>query len=145
MKSAYKQAVRNWLFCAILSVIKEDIKKDDSGNILSYTTYVLKLNDGLFKTRKTYIGKTKVLKNAKKIEDTPVTKNPKEFVEFLFSEGIKPEDVATFEDAYRYIIQHNYKFYNILEDIEDEFLKFLKRANLKIPKEIYDRRNIPNT
>jgi len=138
MKSAYKQAVRNWLFCAILSVIKEDIKKDDSGNILSYTTYVLKLNDGLFKTRKTYIGKTKILKNAKKVEDTPVTKNPKEFVEFLFGEGIKPEDVATFEDSYRIMTDPNFRWGDRLENIKDALVDFLRRVKLPIPTEMKD-------
>lgn len=137
-ESKYKSAHRNWLFAAIISQVIEDEEFDVDGNKLAYNGYMLKLSDGLSKIRKSYVGKTKLLKNAKKTEDVPVTKSPAEFVKFLFGDGIKPNDVATFEDAWRKTTDPDFRWADRLDDIKDALIDFLRRVKLPIPAELKD-------
>lgn len=134
--SKYKSAHRNWMFSAILSRIIKDKKHDDAGQLESYTTYVFKLNDGMFKTKKSFIGKTKRLKKAEKESEELVTIKPKEFVKFLFGDEYTKEDVVTFEDVWHIMSDSNFKWKDNLTEIKKEYKTFLKRANLVLPTEL---------
>jgi hypothetical protein len=135
-ESKYKSAHRNWLFCAILSQIIEDEEFDLDGNKLGYRGYMMKLTDGLSKIKKSFIGKTKLLKNPVKTEDVAITKNPNEFVKFLYGPGVRPNQVKTFEMAYEKMLEPDFKYADRLPAIEKEFKKFLHRVKLDIPKEL---------
>jgi len=137
-ESKYKSAHRNWLLAAIISQIVEDEEFDADGNKLGYSGYMLRLNDGLSKIRKSYVGKTKLLKNARKVKDVPVTKSPTEFVKFLFGDGIKPADVGTFENAWRIINDPDFRWADRVGDIKDALENFLRRVKLPIPSEMKD-------
>lgn len=130
--SQYKSAHRNWMFAAILSPIHDD-KKDDGKE---YTAYVFKLNNGLFKTKKSFVGKTKVLKKAGKVSEELITMDPTKFVHFLFGDKYGPNDVKTFEDVWHIMNQSDFKWKANLEEIKKEYAMFLKRASLPLPKEI---------
>lgn len=135
-ESKYKSAHRNWLFSAIISQIIEDEEFDIDGNKLGYMGYMMRLNDGLSKVKKSFVGKTKLLKNAKKVEDVPVTKSPEEFVKFLFGDGIKPSDVRTFEDSWSIMMDPAFRWSDRVGNIRLALLKFLKRVKLPIPTEM---------
>lgn len=136
MKSKYKSATRNWLFMAILSSIKNNVKKDDDGNILSYDGYFMNLNKGLFSIKKDYHGKTKILKHGQTVEEKLITIDPTEFVEFVFGKGYRPDDVVTFESAYSIMENSDFKWRKNIDLIKKNLKKFLERASLKVPTEI---------
>lgn len=139
-ESKYKSAHRNWLFCAILSQMIEDEEFDVDGERLAYHGYMMRLNDGLSRFRKTHVGKTKRLKNPKIVQDDEVTRDPNAFVRFLFGKGVRPPHVSTFEDAYALVTSPDYVYADRLRGIEDELVRFLKRVKLPVPDEV--RRNI---
>lgn len=136
-ESSYKSSHRNWLFAAILSTITEDESFDEvDGTTKSYYGYMMRLQDGLSKFRKSYEGKRGRLKNPVKTHDDHVTSDPNEFVKFLFGEEVKPADCVTFESCWRIITAPGYKWSDNLPQITEAYKGFLKRVNLPVPKEI---------
>jgi len=134
--SKYKSAHRNWLFMAVLSTIKTDIEKAETGEELSYDGYMMNLNKGLFSIKKDYQGKTKILKHGEIVEEKLVTTDPNKFVEFIFGKGYKPEDVRTFEACWHIINKKDFKWHDNLGEIKKNLKKFLERVKLPIPKQL---------
>jgi hypothetical protein len=137
-ESRYKSAHRNWLFAAVLSAITEDHQFDDAGNKLGFTGYMMRLNDGLSKIKKSYVGKKGLKKTAEivKGEERLITKSPKEFVQFVFGEKYAPDDVRTFEDAIHIINAPDFKWKDKKEEILENYVRFLNRVKLPIPAEV---------
>lgn len=137
-ESKYKSAHRNWLFAAILSAVIEDITFDDAGNKLGYTGYMMRLNDGLSKIRKSFGGKKGLLKNPKIVKDEEkfITRSPKEFIEFLFGPGYVQEDVRTTEQVINIITGANFKWKDKRDEIVSNYKKFLGRVKLEVPSEL---------
>lgn len=137
-ESQYKSAHRNWLFAAILSVLTEDEQYDGDGNLIGFSGYMMRLNDGLSKVRKSFVGKTKLLKNPISIKDDEqlITRTPADFIEFVCGPGYKPKDVATFESLYHIISGPDYKWSDKLSEIKTTCIKFLNRVKLQIPDEL---------
>ena len=137
-KSKYKSAHRNWLLMAILSSIKDNIKKDENDNILSYDGYILNLNKGLFSMHKSYVGKTKVLKHGTIENEEHITSDPKEFLNLVFNKDVFEKDIKTFEDCWKLIHSNNFRWIKKLSAIKEKLLEFLNRAELKIPDECHE-------
>lgn len=137
-ESSYKSAHRNWLFAAILSTITEDEQHDDKGQLLSFSGYMMRLNDGLSKIKKSFVGKSKLLKNAKNLKDEEqlITRSPEEFIEFILGPGLKQKDVETFEQVWHIMSSPGYKWAEKLPQIKSEYVRFLRRVKLNIPAEI---------
>lgn len=132
--SKYKSAHRNWMLMAILSTIKNDIKKDEDGNVISYSGYILNLNKGIFSMNKNYIGKTKILKHGKIENEKLLTTDPTEAVRMIFGDEYSPEDVETFEQCARIIRNSDFRWKDRVEDIKENLVRFLNRAGLEVPK-----------
>jgi hypothetical protein len=144
-ESKYKSAHRNWLLSAILSVRKNILEMDPSGEILDYDTPVLILSDGLFWHKKSFKGKIKPrLAAAQKIPGSErfVTRDPQEFLNFALGPGFKPEQVKTFEDLLRIIESPDFDLKEKLPEIKEKYLEFLTRAKLEVPSEINRISNI---
>lgn len=137
-ESKYKSAHRNWLFAAILSALTEDEIKDENGNILGFSGYMMRLNDGLSKIKKTYVGKKKLLKNPviQPEHEELITRSPKDFLEFVLGSGIQPKDAETFEQVYGIISGPDYKWKDKLPQIKESLVRFLNRVKLQIPDEL---------
>jgi hypothetical protein len=138
-ESKYKSAHRNWLLSAVLSVRKNVLEKDESGEVLDYDKPVLILSDGLYWHKKSYRGKLKPrLKNSQKIAGSErfITRDPQEFVDFALGPGYSPDQVKTFEALYKIIQDPKFELREYLPEIEERFSEYLKRAGLEIPSEI---------
>jgi hypothetical protein len=135
-ESRYKSAHRNWLFCAVLSVMRQNERFDEDGELLEWDGYSLRLQDGLFAVKKSRIGKKGILKNAKKESERLVTRSPKKFVEFVFGPGVDPEQVRTFEGAFDIIKKKNFKLASKRDEILKKYKEFLVRAGLNAPSEL---------
>lgn len=138
-ESAYKSAHRNWLFQAILSALKEVESVDDEGNIMDYEGYVLRLSDGIYKSKKSYRGiKKNRLSKPQTIEGTVkfVTNDPQESINLMFGPGVRPDDVKTFEDAWSLVTSPTFKHKDKLPEIVEDLLRYLEKAKLVIPSEV---------
>lgn len=135
--SKYSSSHRNWMIAAIVSVIEEDVKKNDDGEVLECSGYMFKLNDGLWKVRKSFVGKDgKVIKTYKKLNERKITDDPRQFVKFVFGERTEPEEVETLESCLDIINSSNFKWRNNLEDIKEKYKTFLDRVSLRHPPEL---------
>jgi hypothetical protein len=134
--SKYKSAHRNWLLMSILSVIRNNEKNAEGGEPLSYDGFMLNLNKGLFSMTKNYQGKTKVLKHGEIDSEELVTTKPKKFVDFVFGPYFEPKNVSTFENCWKIINDKHFRWFDKLDDIKKNFVKFLERAGLEIPEEV---------
>jgi len=138
-ESKYKSAHRNWLFSAILSARRNELERDEAGEILDYDSPVLILSDGLFWHTKSYKGKIKArLKHSQKIPGSErfVTNNPQEFIDFTLGKGYKPEDVKSFEDVFKIINSPSFDLYDKLPEIKERYIEYLDRVKLPVPTEI---------
>ena len=136
-ESKYKSAHRNWLFAAIMSVIKENVIKDENGNILQYDAYIYNWNEGLKKVTKSFEGsKGGLIKTHKKIKEELLTVSPKDFLELAFGPGYIEDSVKTFEQVWDIVNGPNFKWREHKEEIKMMLVKFLQRVDLPIPNEI---------
>ena len=137
-ESKYKSAHRNWLFQAILSALKNVKETDENGDIMEFDTYVLRLSDGIYKNTKSFKGATKRLSRPKILDGTTkfITKDPQETVDLMFGPGHKPEDIKTFEDAWKLVTANNFVHKDKLSEISNDLVRYLGQAGYIIPKEV---------
>jgi hypothetical protein len=137
-ESKYKSAHRNWLFQAILSSLKEVESFDDNGDPETYYSYALRLSDGIYKNKKTFKGVTKRLKNPQTVagHNQFITDSPEEFLDLLFGGGVSPDDVKTFEQAWKMVKSPNFIHKDRFESIKDDLIRYLTNGNYEIPTEL---------
>ena len=137
-ESKYKSAHRNWLFQAILSALKNVTKRDENGDIIDFDTYALRLNDGIYKNKKTFQGATKRLKRPDTVKGQSVfvTRDPQELLDLMFGGGVKPDNVKTFEDVWNIVTSPNFKYSDRVEEIRQDLIRYLNNAGYVIPTEV---------
>ena len=137
-ESKYKSAHRNWLFQAILSSLKNVTKRNENGDIVDFDTYALRLNDGIYKNKKTFQGATKRLKRPDTVKGQSVfvTRDPQQLLDLMFGSGVKPDDVKTFEDVWSIVTSPNFKYNDRLEEIRQDLIRYLNNAGYIIPTEV---------
>jgi hypothetical protein len=137
-ESKYKSAHRNWLFQAILSALKNVTKRDENGDIVDFDTYALRLNDGIYKNKKTFQGATKRLKRPDTVKGQSVfvTRDPQELLDLMFGGGVKPDNVKTFEDVWNIVTSPNFKYSDRVEEIRHDLIRYLNNAGYVIPTEV---------
>ena len=137
-ESKYKAAHRNWLFQAILSALKNVTKRDENGDIVDFDTYALRLNDGIYKNKKTFQGATKRLKRPDTVKGQSVfvTRDPQELLDLMFGGGVKADNVKTFEDVWNIVTSPNFKYSDRAEEIRQDLIRYLNNAGYVIPTEV---------
>ena len=137
-ESKYKSAHRNWLFQAILSALKNVTKRDENGDIVDFDTYALRLNDGIYKNKKTFQGATKRLKRPDTVKGQSVfvTRDPQELLDLMFGGGVKADNVKTFEDVWNIVTSPNFKYFDRVEEIRQDLIRYLNNAGYVIPTEV---------
>lgn len=137
-ESKYKSAHRNWLFQAILSALKNVTKRDENGDIVDFDTYALRLNDGIYKNKKTFQGATKRLKRPDTVKGQSVfvTRDPQELLDLMFGGGVKADNVKTFEDVWNIVTSPNFKYSDRVEEIRQDLIRYLNNAGYVIPTEV---------
>ena len=119
---------------------REDVKLTDQGEVEEYESYVLRLNQGIVKVRKTFMGKKGLRKNPELLKqfDKFITNTPEAVTEVAFGPNVKPSDIMTFENIWRQFTDskfiHKDKFDSILKDFADA----IKQNKVPLPNEVVE-------
>jgi genome maintenance exonuclease 1 len=143
-ESKYKGHVRNILMmCIVKYCFKKTIKRvtldDDTVVDGEIEAYVVRLADGLYKTRKNWFAKNGV--NMKKTEnlmheyDELIADTPQGFIDLIFNDG-KIEDFISFETLFDTFMSDKFKFPENRERILVGVVMSLDSQGIEIPTEI---------
>jgi len=142
-ESNYRGVYRGMLLNAVASeIVKKTVKKLD-GEIEEYEQYVIRSTFGLFKVRKTLLGKNgKLIKTPKLLDkyEQRISNNPIDAVKLLFGKDVRIDDISTFEKMLNVIKSQKFLYPGKVGIIKNKFMWYLGKTNLNIPSEIT---NIP--
>lgn len=145
-ESKYKGHVRNVLMmCIIKYCFKRATKRvtldDDTIVDGEIETFVLRLADGLYKTRKSCIHKN--LKTINKNFGGPmreydelITDTPQGFIDLIFEDGVTVDDFLSFETLFKAFMSDKFKFPENRERILVGYVMSLDGQKIDIPVEI---------
>ena len=138
-ESKYKGAYRNILLMSIIGKSFYEITKEtEDGETAEYEAYVIRLNKGIFKVRKSFEGKRGLLKNAKLLKefDKEITNAPDDITDILFDNNVKAKDIMTYEKLKALLESASFKFTDKVPDILEEFKKKLLENKLPLPEDL---------
>ena len=143
-ESKYKGHVRNVLMmCIVKYCFKRTTKRvtlDDDSVVDGETeNFVIRLTDGLYKTRKNWFGKKgdSMVKTANLMHeyDELITDTPQGLIDLLFNDG-SIEDFLSFETLYDAFMSDRFKFPENRERILVGYVMSLDGQKIDIPTEI---------
>ena len=143
-ESKYKGHVRNVLMmCIVKYCFKRTTKRvtlDDDSIVDGETeNFVIRLTDGLYKTRKNWFGKKgdSMVKTANLMHeyDELITDTPQGLIDLLFNDGTM-DDFLSFETLYDAFMSDRFKFPENRERILVGFIMSLDGQGIDIPTEI---------
>ena len=138
-ESKYKGAYRNILLMSIIGKSFYEItKQTEGGETAEYEAYVIRLNKGVFKVRKSFEGKKGLIKNAKLLKefDKEITNAPDDITDLLFDNDVKAKDIMTYENLKALLESASFKFTDKVSDILEEFKKKLVQNKLPLPEDL---------
>ena len=138
-ESKYKGAYRNILLMSIIGKSFYEItKQTEGGETAEYEAYVIRLNKGVFKVRKSFEGKKGLIKNAKLLKefDKEITNAPDDITDILFDSDVKAKDIMTYENLKALLESASFKFTDKVSDILEEFKKKLVQNKLPLPEDL---------
>ena len=119
-ESKYKGLYRNQLIMAILKFADQKVlSKTEQNEVIEYERYALRLNSGLARTRRSFMGKKGGLiktEHALKEFEKQVTNVPDEIVSIAFGDGVTAKHVMTFEQAYELFMAPSFPWKDIREN-----------------------------
>ena len=137
-ESKYKGAYRNiLLMSAIGKSFVEILDQTDEGETKEYEAYVIRLNQGVVKVRKSFVGKRGLVKNAKLLKDfdKEITNVPEQIADLLFT-GADVGDLMTYESLRDLINSGQFKFPEKRKEIFEEFEVKLGMSGLPLPEDM---------
>ena len=143
-ESKYKGHVRNVLMmCIVKYCFKRTTKRvtlDDDSVVDGETeNFVIRLTDGLYKTRKNWFGKKgdSMVKTANLMHeyDELITDTPQGLIDLLFNDGTM-DDFLSFETLYDAFMSDKFKFPENRERILVGFVMSLDGQGIDVPSEI---------
>lgn len=137
-ESKYKGVYRNLLLMAIITeTAKNIIKKTPEGDVEELETNVIRYPEGIWRARKSFMGKKGLVKTGKLLRDFDkfVTTNPQEVVELAVGKGYTPESINTFEKLWFLVTRDDFIHWAHEEDIMRKFAQNLKSMGLPYPQE----------
>lgn len=139
-ESKYKGLYRNQLIMAILKFAdRKVLSKTEQGDIIEYERYALRLNSGLARTRRSFMGKKGgLIKTEKALKEFErhVTNVPDEIVKIAFGENTMASQVMTFEAAYEKFMSNDFPWASERKKIIDSFVHELTSNKFPIPMEV---------
>ena len=143
-ESKYKGHVRNVLMmCIVKYCFKRTTKRvtldDDSVVDGEAEMYVIRLTDGLYKTRKNWLGKRDpILKKPKLMSeyDELITDTPQGLIDLIFEDGVTVDDFLSFETLFAAFMSDKFKFPENRERILIGYIMSLDGQKIEIPSEI---------
>ena len=142
-ESKYKANVRNVLMmCIVKYCFKRTTKRvtldDDTVVDGEVESFVVRLTDGLYKTRRNWFGKkNNIIKTATRMHeyDELITDTPQGLIDLLFNDGTI-EDFLSFETLYDAFMSDRFKFPENRERILIGYVMSLDGQKIDIPTEI---------
>ena len=137
-ESRYKGAYRNMLLMSAMGKSNYNVvKKTDSGQTEEYESYVVRLDQGIYQVRKTFMGKKGIKKTADLLKeyDKLVTKTPQDVVNILFT-GKKPSDIDTYEKLKELIDSDSFKFPDKRKDVYEDFVERVTVTKIPLPDDM---------
>lgn len=145
-ESKYKAHVRNVLMmCIVKYCFKRTTKRvtldDDSIVDGEAEMYVIRLTDGLYKTRKNWLGKRDPIKKKPDLMreyDELITDTPQGLIDLLFEDGVTVDDFLSFETLFNAFMSDKFKFPENRERILVGYVMSLDSNNppIDVPTEI---------
>ena len=145
-ESKYKAHVRNVLMmCIVKYCFKRTTKRvtldDDSIVDGEAEMYVIRLTDGLYKTRKNWLGKRDPIKKKPDLMheyDELITDTPQDFINLIFEDGVTVDDFHSFETLFNAFMSDKFKFPENRERILIGYVMSLDSNNppIDVPSEI---------
>ena len=145
-ESKYKAHVRNVLMmCIVKYCFKRTTKRvtldDDSIVDGEAEMYVIRLTDGLYKTRKNWLGKRDPIKKKPDLMheyDELITDTPQDLIDLLFEDGVTVDDFLSFETLFNAFMSDKFKFPENRERILVGYVMSLDSNNppIDVPSEI---------
>jgi hypothetical protein len=138
-ESKYKGAYRNILLMVMIGKSFYEITKGtEKGEIAEYEAYVIRMNKGVFKVRKSFEGKKGLIKNAKLLKefDKEITNAPEDIVKLLFDGNYSPKDIMTYENLKALLESPSFKFPDKVAEIIEEFKNKIITNKLPLPNEL---------
>lgn len=135
-ESKYKGVYRNLLLMSILGVSFKNViqKSDDIEEI--FETYVIRLNSGIWKVRKSFLGKNiKVIKNPILLHeyDTLITSEPLEIIQLIsLDTNTSVQVLNTYESLTAFMLSKDFIFKDKIAEISSEFAKKLIENKLNL-------------
>jgi len=137
-ESKYKGAYRNILLMGIISESKREVEKTtDKGETEEYSQYAVRMESGVYKVQKSFLGKKGgLVKTAKLLHeyDKFITNTPEVVVELAFGKGVVPADVMTFESAWSKFMSNDFPYKEKRDAIVKRFYAGI-RGRFPIPEE----------
>lgn len=137
-ESKYKNAYRNLLLATCVSAFHYVVlKKTDDDIPLEVERYTLRLNAGVYKIRKSWVGKkVPILKRPQTIKGSEklVLSTPEELVDLIFGEEYSVDDISTFEKIYNLVMSKPSNISQHRERILENFLHALESSKLPVPE-----------
>lgn len=145
-ESKYKSNVRNIFLLTISSTVCRRVTQEvtlENGYVgpSEVEQYSVRLNDGLYRVRKNWIGKkNRLIKTKTTVEDELIYETPQQFIDFLFNDA-KPEDFISFESVFELFMSNKFKYPEHREKIlVSTAMAFIEQENKEkgiiIPDEI---------
>lgn len=136
-ESKYKGTYRNVLLGTVVGVLDKKVLKKIGDEDAEVEKYALRLDSGVFKTVKSFVGKSgSIVKTGKVLRqfDKMITNVPDDFVKFLFGDKYGASDVDTYEKVYDLIFNKDTKVKKYRSVIRDKFVKGLEQMKLPVPE-----------
>lgn len=137
-ESKYKGVYRNALLMAIITESsKEILKRTPEGDVEELETNVLRYPEGIWRARKSFMGKKGLVKTGQLLRDFDkfVTINPQEVTELAVGKGYTPQSISTFERLWHIVTRDNFIHSDKLDDILLKFAGNLKSMGIPYPEE----------
>jgi hypothetical protein len=137
-ESKYKGLYRNILLMSVISESSSKVEKEFEGETEEYSAYVVRLDKGIFKVRKSFMGKSgKLVKTAKLLKeyDKFITNTPEEVVKLAFGENVVPGDIGTFESIWAKVMAKDFIHKELREKIIKKFHSGLSKSGFPFPTE----------
>ena len=140
-ESKYKGLYRHQLIMKIIKNVDQKIlSKNDKDEVMEYERYALRMNSGIARTVRSYVGKKGRLKNPIAIKELEkhITNVPEDIIKLAFGEGINKKDTMTFENCYKLFMSKKFPWANERETIMKDFIDEIIKTKVPIPSEVYD-------
>ena len=141
-ESEWKGLYRNELIQSIAKymdykTLKKSLDKDGNEVDTEFENNFYDLNKGLIRSTKSRMGKKGLpVKTAKTIEKKFLTNNPTEAVHMIFGPKFSPNNILTWDDAYKAVTSKDFIYKKDLDKILKRTAEGIHKKGYPLPKEI---------